>query len=65
MSLKALGEWLYNMSTGKLVFVALACLLFIDMAMYYVTGIFGKSLPPYPILKDLFDLLREIRITPQ
>lgn len=64
MPLKKLGDWLINMSLGKLTLVSIAMLLLIDIIMYYISGLFGRSLPPYPLLRDIFDFLKSIKFTP-
>lgn len=63
MPLKKLGDWLLNMSLGKLALVAIATLLTIDIIMYYASGLFGRSVPPYPLLRDIFDFLKSIKFT--
>lgn len=60
----ALIDWVKELSFLKLFLLFIGLLIFCDMFFYYVGAFMGKPAEPYPILYEIFTLLKEVRITP-
>lgn len=60
----AATAWFKDSSIWKIVFTVLLILIFFDMCFYYINAFVGKATPPYPILRDLLMLTKEIQINP-
>lgn len=61
---KQIVEWIKSLSTVKLLLLCLFGLIFLDMILYYISIIAGRTPSPYPILYEIINLLKEIRVTP-
>lgn len=57
-----ISEWFFSLSVGKFLAVSVVMLIFLDMACYYIGAFFGRTTPPYPILFEFMQLLKEIHI---
>lgn len=60
----AIVDWFTKVSGWKIFLVTLCAILFADMLFYYIAAFLGKPTPPYPILYEVFSLLKEINISP-
>lgn len=57
-------EFIAQMSTVKIIVLIFTALIFTDMLFYYLASIIGRNPSPYPIIYEMFSLLKEIRIDP-
>ena len=59
MSTQDWKEWISNLSLLKLLAIVFLAMLFFDMVFYYLNALFGRTTPPYPILHEILNMLKE------
>lgn len=59
----AMIDWIKELSTFKLLLLIVGFLLIGDMLFYYIGAFTDRTTAPYPILYEIFSLLKEIKVT--